>query len=241
MSWQPMRLSQPKRGYRYSVDALLLAAFAARFRPRRWLDLGTGCGVVAAHLSAYLSESRGMAVERQPELAAHARTNLAAAPVGLIEGDARTFPWRREVFDLIACNPPYYAHGSGRLKKDPVAAAARHALHGDLVDFCDALFGALTPQGRFCAVLPCTSYERMEPRLVARGWFPWVRLWVRPFADRVPNLVCFALGKTLVDRPCSGEMVLYRAHRLFSERAQDFFALRGDEVPIWSEDHSLLE
>src|SRR5437667_307452 len=42
-----LRLYQPRRGYRFSVEAVLLARFAAARPAARVLELGAGCGVVA--------------------------------------------------------------------------------------------------------------------------------------------------------------------------------------------------
>src|ERR1700738_5195756 len=45
-----LRLYQPRRGYRFSVEAVLLARFAAARPARGVLDLGAGCGgVVLVH------------------------------------------------------------------------------------------------------------------------------------------------------------------------------------------------
>ncbi|CAM2008125.1 tRNA1(Val) (adenine(37)-N6)-methyltransferase [Acanthopleuribacter pedis] len=222
--WKPLPLAQPRRGYRYSVDALLLAGFTLAFSPRRWLDIGTGCGVIAFYLGRCLPASRGVAVERQPQLAAFARQNLADRSVLVVQGDARTFPWRAHAFDLLVCNPPFYLPGHGKIKKDPVAAHARHAFFGTFDDFLTALQPALTPAGRVCGVLPADVYARLSPGWEQAGWFPDAVLRVASFADRPAGLVCFSLVRGQPVTPASRDLVLYRAHRVYTDAATAFFA-----------------
>ncbi len=90
--WSPPELRQPAEGYRFTTDSWLLAAFAAGFKPTDWCDLGTGCGVIAYALSDYLPKTRGVAIERQADLADFARLNLSGRDVLVIQGDLRFFP-----------------------------------------------------------------------------------------------------------------------------------------------------
>src|SRR5437016_1205479 len=66
---------QPRRGYRFSIDALLLAHFAAEaaqtLKPaaRHAIDLCAGCGVVGLLLARRLPGCELDLVELQPELA----------------------------------------------------------------------------------------------------------------------------------------------------------------------------
>jgi tRNA1(Val) A37 N6-methylase TrmN6 len=72
----PRGLVQPATGYRFSLDALLLAAFS-RPRGHRGVDLGCGCGVVA--LALLLGHGEGtfsvQGVDLNPEMMEAARAN----------------------------------------------------------------------------------------------------------------------------------------------------------------------
>src|SRR6202030_4401649 len=55
-------LYQPRRGYRFSVEAVLLARFAAARPTARVLELGAGCGVVALIVAACVRPREVVAV-----------------------------------------------------------------------------------------------------------------------------------------------------------------------------------
>lgn len=127
-------LAQPRRGYRYSVDAFWLAGFALeQVETGRALDLCTGSGIVA-----YLLASRGLittGIDVQPAWAELWRHSRAENPVDLHVADART--WQGS-YDLVTCNPPFNAAGSGPISPDPVRAAARTELNGTLIELWTA-------------------------------------------------------------------------------------------------------
>ena len=75
----PAGLEQPEGSFRFSVDALLLAAFAASRTTdvtMRFIDLGTGCGVVGlAYLLLKRNICQGFGMDCNPELIAAAQNN----------------------------------------------------------------------------------------------------------------------------------------------------------------------
>src|SRR6202035_3530924 len=63
-------LYQPRGAYRFSVEAVLLARFAAARPAARALELGAGCGVVSLIFAALARPREVVAMEIQPALAA---------------------------------------------------------------------------------------------------------------------------------------------------------------------------
>ena len=79
-----LRLYQPRRGYRFSVEAVLLARFAAARPAARVLELGAGCGVVALIYAALARPREVVALEIQPALAALIARNAALNDLGIV-------------------------------------------------------------------------------------------------------------------------------------------------------------
>jgi len=157
----PLRIRQPDRGYRFSIDSVLLAGFAAPHCRGDVLDLGTGCGVLLLLLSRLAPGMRsGTGIEIQGELCAFGvgnfRENGLERRLRVAEGDFRQdvpgVP--RGGFDLVVANPPFGRMGRGRRNPDPVKEAARHEVSSTLQELFAAAGRHLGPGGRFALVLP---------------------------------------------------------------------------------------
>src|SRR5438445_11149457 len=69
---------QPKNGYRFSIDSILLARFATARAGDRVLELGAGCGVIGLLVAAVAHPREIIAIEIQPEMAELAGRNARA-------------------------------------------------------------------------------------------------------------------------------------------------------------------
>lgn len=156
----PRGLSQTIGGHRFSVDALLLAAFAGlRAKDRRGLDLGTGCGVVglALLLSHPGQNLQITGLDSDPEMLRHASINaerLGFQQQFAIQNDdiLSYAPESGPPYDFVSCNPPWREPGRGRLNPGPDRARARHEGPAGLTDFAAASRRSLKTRGRFFLV-----------------------------------------------------------------------------------------
>ena len=95
-----LNLFQKRQGYRFSVDAILLADFARERAAGRAIDLGTGSGILAVLLSRIAAVREIVGIEVQENLAALAQKNISYNECGdrvtIIRADIRelkeTFP-----------------------------------------------------------------------------------------------------------------------------------------------------
>lgn len=184
-----LRLLQPARGYRFNLDALLLAHFAGAVVPQPptlVIDLGAGCGVIGLLLARRWGRCRSRLVERQPELALLAAQNAArnglAGRVRVVLGDLReSRRWRPRATAarvLAVCNPPFFRLNSGRFSPDPMVAGAKHELTCTLAELLRASAGGLRPgdalalihlatrHGELLRALPDHRLEPLRLRLV---------------------------------------------------------------------------
>ncbi len=163
-------LWQPREGYRFAVDPLLLLDFATAqlaaaggARPAAACDLGAGAGVIALGLALALPSAKITAVELQPRLAELARRNAVenqlADRVSVVEADLADGAAARAAlpgasFDVAASNPPYRPLGEGDANPDTEEAIARHELRLTLADVAREMRRALVPNGRAFVVYP---------------------------------------------------------------------------------------
>lgn len=174
-----LRLRQHGRGYRYSIDAVILASAVHPKPGETVVDLGTGCGVIALILALRHPEVRIWGVELQAELSALAQENVRendlAARVTVVCADMRELPPARVggPVDRVVSNPPYRPRGAGRLNPDPQRALARHEIAVRLPEVVRAAARLLKTGGRFTTIytagrtaelLSHMRAERIEPK-----------------------------------------------------------------------------
>jgi tRNA1Val (adenine37-N6)-methyltransferase len=157
-----LKILQKKRGYRFSIDALLLAHFADPGPKDRIIDLGTGCGILPLILLFRRKASRIIGVEIQPSLADLARRNAAlnrfTSRIKILEKDWKDFKGKkiRGTFGLVLSNPPYQKVGSGRINPDQEKALARHEINATLGDMLRVAYHLLKDRGRLTMIYPAT-------------------------------------------------------------------------------------
>lgn len=157
-----LKIIQKKKGYRYTIDSVLLAGFVEPKAADRILELGAGSAVISLLLACRHRGVRVTAVELQQGLADMARRSVSLNRlddrVRVLQGDLRKASGFLEPqgWDIAVFNPPYRKVGSGRVNPLEEKALARHEVAGSVVEFLEAARRALKPGGRACLIYPCS-------------------------------------------------------------------------------------
>jgi tRNA1Val (adenine37-N6)-methyltransferase len=152
---QGLKILQKKDGYRFSLDPILLCAFARVERGDAVVDLGTGSGLIPLLLARKTGAGSIVGIEIQPELADRARRSVRLngleEKIEILEEDLRCLSGKMapQSCDVILTNPPYRRFGSGRQAPQAERALARHEMAGGLDDFLMAASYLLRNAGRF--------------------------------------------------------------------------------------------
>lgn len=191
-------------GFRYGVDAVLLAGFMAgetggrgmkRRRAPRILELGCGNGIVSLILSHKIPESTMLGLEIQIKEAERARRNarlnhleeriqIRAADVASIGETALP-----EKFNAVVTNPPYFRRG-GAIPNDASAKyIARHETSADLDDFIRAAAVQLDREGELFMVHRPDRLVDICCSMRAQGMEPKELQMVMPFPETKPNIL----------------------------------------------------
>ncbi len=153
-----IQVKQDRLGYRFSIDAVLLAYQAAPRSGEKVIDLGAGCGIMSLVMAYRRPDITVTAVEVQEELAQLAISNVKdnhlqdritvlGVDMKAIKPDMTAGP-----ADLVVCNPPYRRPGSGRINPDNQRAVARHEVKANLQDVILAVRRVLKTAGRFVTI-----------------------------------------------------------------------------------------
>ena len=153
-----LRIIQPRDGYRFSLDPLLLCDFAGIREGERVIDLGTGSGIIPLVLARQSETSAVVGVEFQAEMAEMAQRNVElnglCERIEIIGGDIRSLRRHFPVssFDLVVANPPYRRPGTGRISPRRGRDLARHETTATLADFLHTAKYLATLGGRICFI-----------------------------------------------------------------------------------------
>jgi len=152
-----LRIVQPKAGYRFSLDPLLLCDFAPSGQGEI-VDLGTGCGVIALVMARKNPQSSITAVEVSPVMAEIARRNVTSNNlsdrISVTEADILqiTRQYSANSFDLVMGNPPYRRLGEGRISPKAGRDIARHESSAKLADFLAIARKIVKQGGSICFI-----------------------------------------------------------------------------------------
>lgn len=186
-----LTLWQPRVGYRFSIDPILLADFAGGSGGGRVVDIGAGCGIVGLLIGAKDPVAQVTLVELQPRLAAICRRNAIENGLSertvVVQGDIRSPDRRRDLpgasYDAVVSCPPYYVLGRGGVNPTDEEAIARHEVHLPLQDLVRAARRLLRPRGRFVVVYPTPRLPELFVALAEQHLTPTRLRIVHPYAD----------------------------------------------------------
>lgn len=192
----PLRLCIT-REHRFGTDAFLLADFAGVRRGERACDLCSGCGIIP--LLWFREEERSPAAAYGVELLEQAVEQMElTCRENHLEG--RFLPIRRDLrelgpgdippasLDLVTCNPPYNAPGTGLPARSAHRLAARHEVSCDLREIALQAARLLNFGGRLCI---CGRPQRLPDAMEsfrAAGLEPKRLRLVQKYGDTPPWL-----------------------------------------------------
>jgi len=201
-----LKILQPARGYRFSIDALLLANFVDLQNPERpghvvmrpvrsfgrIADLGAGSGVIGIALAARFLNARVTLVEVQEGLFGLSVQNIAlngftgrvdALPADIREIRAGGAGLSSGDFDLVVSNPPFRRPGTGKTSPCGEKLIARHEVCLTLPELFEAAAFLLKRRGRFCFIHHVQRFVEVVGELKAAGLEPKRARFVHGRAD----------------------------------------------------------
>jgi tRNA1(Val) A37 N6-methylase TrmN6 len=176
-----LQILQKKRGYRFSIDAILLSQFIKIRKNEKALDLGTGCGILPLLLSHTTQAHSFLAVEIQKGLAELAEKNVLLNDlvdrISILNKDFRELKemFSPGSFNVVFSNPPYRKYRTGRVNPTLEKAIARHEIKGTLEDLISIASTLLPPKGRCYLIYPASRVVdllfilrrcRLEPKRI---------------------------------------------------------------------------
>lgn len=222
---------QKRKGYRFSVDAPLLADDIQTGESDEILELGTGCGIISLLLS--VKPFRHLtAVEVQPALADLARRNVRINQleerISIVEEDLNSFQPKGR-FDVIFSNPPYHKRGAGHLSLTEEKSIAKHELKSSISDIMQKTSQLLKKKGRAHFIFPARREKDLLLAVEACGMKVKRKRSVFPRAGAGANWILFTCGFTSRRTEIRPGLVLHEEEGCYSREVQGIFSGRTDD------------
>ena len=192
---QGLRIIQKEKGFRFGMDAVLLADFARVEERDRAADFGTGTGILPLLIAGRGGAAHIDALEIQPDMAEMAARSvalnglerkIAVHNVSVEQAETVVQPG---TLDVIVCNPPYGVPGTTLLNPEKGLSMARHQSEDGLTAWYRMAYRLLRGKGRFNMIYPAPRMlEAMTSLSKARLEPKRFRL-IYPYADKAANLV----------------------------------------------------
>lgn len=172
-----------------STDSLLLGSYADVTGVRRVLDMGTGCGLLALMLAQRAPNAMIEAFDADPMAIAQARDNVERSPwpKRIQVATSCVTQWQSsQPYDLIVCNPPYFAQHLAS-----VDSARKLARQGEVTpeQWVACAARALRAHGKLYWVLPVAQATQWRDIAVNHGFHLCAELTIKTRAHKPAKLV----------------------------------------------------
>lgn len=190
-----LRIIQQEKGFRFGMDAVLLADFCRGTTKEHVADFGTGTGILPLLLHARGKGGTFEAFEIQPQMAEMARRTMALNGLTeVIRIHERDITQARGVvpdgsLDAIVCNPPYGLSGTTLVNPSGALATARHQPPEGLDNWYRMAYLLLKGKGRFAMVYPAPRMLEAMQSLEKAHMVPKRFRLIYPRVDKPANLV----------------------------------------------------
>jgi len=219
---------QKKKGYRFSVDAPLLAGFIQSRQSDEILELGTGSGIISLLLSIHPFKHI-TAVEIQETLVDLARRNVKLNhledKISIIHENLRSFQPKKK-FDIIFSNPPYVKRHGGRLSTSSEKSIAKHELKCDIFDIMRKVAELLKEDGRAYFVFTAKRKEDFVQAVTRNGLKIRTLRFVHPRLCQEPNLFLGQCDFSSKEEMYLPPFILYDEKGHYSAEALNLFSGR---------------
>jgi tRNA1(Val) A37 N6-methylase TrmN6 len=168
---------QRKKGFRFSVDAPLLAHFLPSYPSEEALEIGSGCGIISM-LALYKKKfAKIYGLEIQDSLCDIAQINAEkngfSHQFEVVPGDFND-TYKNKKFQGIGhifSNPPYFKLNHGRLSPNPEIQTARFETRLTLAQLLEKSRAILNDNSSLYLVLPYDRYRELTELSSKTGFF----------------------------------------------------------------------
>lgn len=223
-----LKIIQKNSGFRFSLDAVLLAHFPEVKDGFKIIDLGTGTGVIPLILTTRAKNLRITGVEIQGEIARMAQRSMdlnQLNQVKIINADLRSLGREHYgKYDLVISNPPYLPVNQGKISPIQEIALSRHELMCSLEELIFAAKKLVKNSGKVALIHRSERLAEIIAGLKAKGLEPKRIKPIHPYLKKPANLILVeaikgAKSGLILDSP----LVVYNEDGTYTEEILKYY------------------
>ena len=223
--FQQFSVIQTSSAMKVCTDAVIFGAMAPVKRGDSILDIGTGTGLLSL-MVCQLGAGHVTAVELTLPAYDEAVLNFKNSPwakqLEAVHSDIQSFAANSHIqFDLIICNPPFFAEHSKAA--NPLRNTARHTDQLSFDDLLNSVDRLLSLQGLFYVLLPIHAIEQFVGLALGVGLYLNRQIDMRGYAHNEAKVSALTFSRQ-ASAPVKKLLTIYKADRVYSEESESYLA-----------------
>lgn len=181
-------LNHSKSTMKIGTDAILLSALSPNFSPKKILEIGTGCGIIALCMAQKYNNAQITAIDIDQSSIEEAKENFSHSKY-----NERLFAKKIDIqnlsknstekYDLIISNPPFFVSSL----ESPLAKRnkARHTSSLSFEDLAHSTQALISENGILAIILPSNEAKSFEKIAIKENLHPIerIRIFSKPGKD----------------------------------------------------------
>ena len=208
-----------------NTDSFILGSWSEAPMGGRALDIGCGSGILSLMLRQRMGQgSRVEALDIDEGAVHQTRQNVAACPwpddITVFNADVR----HQDIaglFDVIVCNPPYFANGQVGSRAHLMQSQSRQQARQQDSLSADELFGIsanlISEQGTLQCLYPTAQAAQIIEQAGRHGWCLQRQLTVIPKPDKPSHVTAFDFSRHPVSTPQLASLLIRDADNQYSQ------------------------
>lgn len=215
---------QQKMGYRFSVDAPILADFLPDWPEKKALEIGTGCGIISLLVlfkNKFLSVS-GIEIQNSLYHLAliNAKNNSLSHKFFPLLGDFNLLYKKFSGIEVIFSNPPYVKLAQGRISSNKQIKIARAEVKLNLKDLLEKSRNILGLNGNLFLILPYSRLEELELLSQNIGFNITCIRHIHSFSCGKPERFLVQLSKYKEPRKKMHPLIIFKEKGIYTEEME---------------------
>ncbi len=218
-----VQIIQKRKGWRFSVDAPLLAYYIESNEDSELLELGAGNGVVSILVAASKPFKRIVTLEIQDSLISLARRNIHLnsfdGKIEVVKGDIKSVGSLPR-FDIVFSNPPYQKVREGRISPYTERAIAKHEILCELTDVTKAFSLSMKRDGKGYIIYRTARLKEFEEACEKESlWIKKIR-FIHSKNDEPSHLFLCELRLERCEKKIGEPLIIYESEKVYTKEME---------------------